>query len=223
MATNRVEPVYITKDGTRIPYLPETITTARDAYAATLHVLFRHVSDFHLCVVSTISKRYNIPEDEIMETIHESEEFKKLTPDQALVTIFDNVKIENENENESENQQHQIPSQSVRTKSPPKKVILKKKRVLPPPVTNENETVLQPQSQTDCGAVVKDSTAETVPKVPNEPKALKVPKEPKAQKAPKEPKEPKVPKAPKAPKESKVPKDDSQQKLSFKSEKSENY
>ena len=82
------EPVYVTKDGQRIPYVPETITNAREAYAASLHVLFRHVADFHLCVVKVFSEKYGIPEDDIMSTIHESAEFKNLTPDPALNEIF---------------------------------------------------------------------------------------------------------------------------------------
>jgi len=133
MTPNQIEPVYVTKDGTKIPYLPEHIVTARDAYSATLHVLFRHVSDFHLSVVSAISKKYGIPEDEIMETIHESEEFKKLTPDPALVTIFDNVEVETQPKIQeceitaSSQSAETTPAQSVREKTPPKKVILKKK------------------------------------------------------------------------------------------------
>jgi hypothetical protein len=129
MIPNQIEPVYITKDGTKIPYLPENIVTARDAYSATLHVLFRHVSDFHLSVVSAISKKYGIPEYEIMETIHESEEFKKLTPDPALVTIFDNVetKIQESDLATSCQPIKTTPTQSIREKTPPKKVILKKK------------------------------------------------------------------------------------------------
>jgi hypothetical protein len=87
------EPVYITKDGQRIPYIPETITNAREAYAASMHVLFRHVSDFHLCVVKVFSEKYGIPEDDIMSTIHESTEFKKLTPDPALDELFSKLSI----------------------------------------------------------------------------------------------------------------------------------
>ena len=138
MMPTQIEPVYVTKDGTKIPYLPEHIVTARDAYSATLHVLFRHVSDFHLSVVSAISKKYGIPEDEIMETIHESEEFKRLTPDPALVTIFDNVEVEIQSKiqecevTDSSQSAETIPAQTtpaqpVREKTPPKKVILKKK------------------------------------------------------------------------------------------------
>ena len=67
-----------------MPYVPIDVKTHRDAYAATLHVLFKHIADFHLCVVQTISKKYGIPEDEIIQTIQESPEFKNMEVDPAL-------------------------------------------------------------------------------------------------------------------------------------------
>jgi hypothetical protein len=78
------EPAYVMKDGTTIPYVPVTITTNRDAYAASLHVLFKHVADFHLCVVRTFSVKYGIPEDDILKTIQESDEFKNMQVDPVL-------------------------------------------------------------------------------------------------------------------------------------------
>ena len=80
------EPVYIMKDGTPVPYIPGTITTSRDAYAASLHALFKHVADFHLCVVRTFSVKYGIPEDDILKTIQESTEFKNMQVDPVLDT-----------------------------------------------------------------------------------------------------------------------------------------
>lgn len=72
------------KDGTTIPYVPVEVKTARDAYAASLHVLFKHVADFHLCVVRTFSVKYGIPEDDILKTIQESDEFKNMHVDPVL-------------------------------------------------------------------------------------------------------------------------------------------
>jgi hypothetical protein len=78
------EPAYVMKDGTTIPYVPVEVKTARDAYAASLHVLFKHVADFHLCVVRTFSVKYGIPEDDILKTIQESDEFKNMQVDPVL-------------------------------------------------------------------------------------------------------------------------------------------
>ena len=80
------EPAYILENGTPVPYLPVEVKTARDAYAASLHVLFKHVADFHLCIVRTFSTKYGIPEDEILQTIQESEEFKNMKVDPVLDT-----------------------------------------------------------------------------------------------------------------------------------------
>ena len=80
------EPAYILENGTPVPYLPVEVKTARDAYAASLHVLFKHVADFHLCIVRTFSNKYGIPEDEILQTIQESEEFKNMKVDPVLDT-----------------------------------------------------------------------------------------------------------------------------------------
>jgi hypothetical protein len=80
------EPAYILENGTPVPYLPVEVKTARDAYAASLHVLFKHVADFHLCIVRTFSTKYGIPEDEILQTIQESDEFKNMKVDPVLDT-----------------------------------------------------------------------------------------------------------------------------------------
>ena len=77
-------PVYILENGQTVPYVPIEIKDHREAYAATLHVLFKHVADFHICVVKTFSKKYGIPEDEIMQTIQESDEFKHMHVDPVL-------------------------------------------------------------------------------------------------------------------------------------------
>ena len=78
------EPAYIVKNGQPIPYIPIEVKNARDAYAATLHVLFKHVADFHICVVQTISAKYGICEDDILKTIQESPGFKNMHVDPVL-------------------------------------------------------------------------------------------------------------------------------------------
>ena len=79
-----IEPVYVLENGQRVPYVPIEVNDHREAYAATLHVLFKHVADFHICIVQTFSKKYGIPEDEIMQTIQDSEEFKNMRVDTVL-------------------------------------------------------------------------------------------------------------------------------------------
>ena len=84
MSTAMQEPAYILKNGQSVPYIPVEVKTARDAYAASLHVLFKHVADFHICIVKTFSAKYGIPEDDILNTIQESDEFKNMQVDPVL-------------------------------------------------------------------------------------------------------------------------------------------
>ena len=83
-STAMQEPAYILKNGQSVPYIPVEVKTARDAYAASLHVLFKHVADFHICIVKTFSAKYGIPEDDILNTIQESDEFKNMQVDPVL-------------------------------------------------------------------------------------------------------------------------------------------
>lgn len=168
------EPVYITRDGTRIPYLPETVVTARDAYSATLHVMFRHLADFHLCVVSTISKKYGIPEDEIMNTIHESEEFKKLTPDAAVTDIYgnDTTDMPDTTDTTDTTTTAVASTGSVREKKTPKKLVLKKK---PGP---DDMAALEPATELKKKPRQSKKTVEIPPSVEPEPEPEPAKQEP---------------------------------------------
>ena len=158
------EPVYITRDGTRISYLPENIVTARDAYAATLHVMFRHLADFHLCVVSTMSKKYGIPEDEIMTTIHESEEFKKLTPDAAITDIYGN--------DTTAMTDTPVSTGSVREKKTPKKLVLKKK------LEPDDMAALEPEPESEPAKDLKKKPRQSKKLVETPPVVEQVKQEP---------------------------------------------
>ena len=85
------QPVYILENGDNVSYIPINVKTHRDAYAASLHVLFKHVADFHVCIVQTFSKKYGIPEDEILKTIQESEEFVNMKVDPVLDPVIDKL------------------------------------------------------------------------------------------------------------------------------------
>lgn len=52
-----------------IPVEVEVKPDARDAYAESLKMILQHVADFHMTVVDIISEKYNIPVDEIMNTV----------------------------------------------------------------------------------------------------------------------------------------------------------
>ena len=73
------EPVFIEKDGQTIPYIPIEIKNGRDAYAASLHMIFNHFAQFHISVVDIISDKYNIPVEEIMNTIKTDDRYTNMS------------------------------------------------------------------------------------------------------------------------------------------------
>jgi hypothetical protein len=58
--------------------VPRSVTTARDAYAATLHLIFNHVADFHAVMITIISEKYGIPEEDIFNTVRADPRFSSL-------------------------------------------------------------------------------------------------------------------------------------------------
>jgi hypothetical protein len=70
------EPVYVNADGTLEPYLPSNIVTHRDAYSKSIHMLFKHVSEFHVLLVEIISEKTGLDSVEIIKQIQEDERMK---------------------------------------------------------------------------------------------------------------------------------------------------
>jgi hypothetical protein len=64
------EPCYVRDNGVSEPYIPKEITGHREAYAASLHILFKHMADFHITVIEIIAEKYKLSADEMIETIH---------------------------------------------------------------------------------------------------------------------------------------------------------
>jgi len=73
------EPVYIEKDGQIKPYIPIEIKNGRDAYAASLHMLLNHFAQFHIAIVDIISDKYNIPVEDIMNTIKSDDRYTNMS------------------------------------------------------------------------------------------------------------------------------------------------
>ena len=77
---------------------PET-RNARDAYAESLKMILQHVADFHMTVVDIISEKYNIPVDEIMNTV---------TSDSRYTNMLVDPKIHHLTSSSSSNQNHVV-------------------------------------------------------------------------------------------------------------------
>lgn len=67
-----------------IPIQVEVKANARDAYAESLKMILQHVADFHMTVVDIISEKYNIPVDEIMNTITSDSRYTNMVVDPKI-------------------------------------------------------------------------------------------------------------------------------------------
>lgn len=72
------EPVFVHQDGKTEEYIPKKLETARDAYSVSLHMLFKHVADFHLCIIEIISEKTGLSHDEILNTVLEDPRYKDM-------------------------------------------------------------------------------------------------------------------------------------------------
>lgn len=84
------EPIFVTKDGVVESYIPREILTHRDAYSASLHLLFKHVADFHLLMIEVLAEKYNLDADEIIQTVQNDQRMKdiQLNPTLESLTYF---------------------------------------------------------------------------------------------------------------------------------------
>lgn len=81
------EPVFVTKEGVSEPYIPREILTHRDAYSASLHLLFKHVADVHLLMVEVLAEKYNLDADEIIQTVQNDQRMKDITLNPTLESL----------------------------------------------------------------------------------------------------------------------------------------
>lgn len=72
------EPVYVNLDGTLEPYIPKDIVTNRGAYAASLHLVFKHVADFHTMIVEIIAEKTGLDSDTIFDVIKSDDRYKEM-------------------------------------------------------------------------------------------------------------------------------------------------
>ncbi len=86
-ATVSSEPVFIQSDGTQEKYIPGEIVTHRDAYAASLHLLFKHVADFHILMVDILAEKYNLDAYEIVKTVQNDERFQNMVTNPVISSL----------------------------------------------------------------------------------------------------------------------------------------
>lgn len=130
------EPVYIQEDGKTVPYIPGHITTARDGYAASLHLLFKHVADFHITMVDLLAEKYKFKAEEAMDALHADPRFHDMI---VNPTIHSMSYFKEEEYNVATNMVSQhtvVPLESTHTPMVPlieapkkKKTVVRKKKV----------------------------------------------------------------------------------------------
>ena len=67
--------------------IPVEIKDGRSAYAASLQMILKHVADFHITVVDIISEKYNIPVDEIMNTVNSDSRYTNMLVNPDIHTL----------------------------------------------------------------------------------------------------------------------------------------
>lgn len=73
------EPILVAKDGSVETYIPKEIVGYREAYAASLHLVFKHVADFHMAMLEIIAEKYGHDVDELVKVVQEDSRIKDMT------------------------------------------------------------------------------------------------------------------------------------------------
>lgn len=68
----------VMRNGIIEEYVPKEIRSHRDAYAASLSILFKHVADFHLTMIEVLSEKYDLDAGEIIEVVHNDPRIKDM-------------------------------------------------------------------------------------------------------------------------------------------------
>ena len=72
------EPFYVNEEGATVSFVPKEIKNYRDAYGASLHMLFKHVADIHLTLLEILADKYDISVDDMLRTVQEDSRWKDI-------------------------------------------------------------------------------------------------------------------------------------------------
>lgn len=131
------EPVIeIDETGNKIPFIPVEITNGRQAYAASLNIIFKHIAEFHITVLTIIAEKYGLNVDEILEEVHKDDRYNRMSG------VINNLGAFPESEMPVPEIQEPV---SVAAPEPVKKVI--RKRTIKPTKPETGETELEQSMQ----------------------------------------------------------------------------
>ena len=123
------EPVLISNDGSVETYIPKEIVGYREAYAASLHLVFKHVADFHISMLEIIAEKYGHDVDELVKVVQEDSRIK----DMIVNPVISGLNIITQSD---------VPAVAVAepvvieapivVEAPKKKIVIKRKAVIAP-------------------------------------------------------------------------------------------
>lgn len=123
------EPVFVTKDGSVQEYIPKEIVGYREAYAASLHLVFKHVADFHLAMLEIVSEKYGHDVDEMVSVIQSDSRYT----DMCVHPVISGLNIIQQSDvKDGAPQPVQAPPVPVEVTAPKKKIVVKRKAAVAP-------------------------------------------------------------------------------------------
>ena len=126
------EPVLVSKDGSVQEYIPKEIVGYREAYAASLHLVFKHVADFHVAMLEIIAEKYGHDVDEMVKVVQEDSRIK----DMVVNPVISGLGIISQKDVEAGTPVQAPPPVPVEVPAeaaPKKKLIVKRKTAAPLP------------------------------------------------------------------------------------------
>lgn len=137
------EPVIeIDDNGNKIPFIPVGITNGRQAYAASLNIIFKHIAEFHITVLSIIAEKHGLNVDEILEEVHKDDRYIRMS---GVIDNLGAFPVDADQDQEpAPVMQEPVPVVTEPTQTPAKKVVRKRKPTNVDPVEQElSESVSQ--------------------------------------------------------------------------------
>lgn len=129
------EPVFLQQNGEAVRYVPMDIVTSRDAYAASLHILFQHIATFHLQVIELLAEKYNLDAEEIIGSIQTDPRFQELTTNPVIQSMgyFDRAgNCAHLTEKKEDVKVVEVAAAAVEQKPTPKRIVVRKKKAATP-------------------------------------------------------------------------------------------
>lgn len=133
------DPVLRQENGTCESYVPQSIVTHRDAYAASLHMVFKHTAQFFELMLDVVCDKYNLPVDDVVGAIMEDPRVKEMDVDPLVHSMgyFSKEDVEKHVPVVNDVTTTKEEPTEKSTEEKPKKTVVKKPPTLKKKPTNE--------------------------------------------------------------------------------------